>query len=128
MTGHRNLLWPLRAIVLILGFAFATSGFAHHITTPDEQARIAYAAALGVAVEDICAETGQQDHGRSNCEACLVGPFLAPPPVASAVVPITAVSRTAWAIRDLGPLPQARLARANPSRAPPLGIIGASVG
>ena len=36
MTRHEGILWPLRAIVLALGFAFATSGFAHHITTPEE--------------------------------------------------------------------------------------------
>lgn len=128
MTRHEGILWPLRAIVLALGFAFATSGFAHHVITPGDQARIAYAAALGLSVEDICAGTGQDEHRQSMCEACLIGPFLMLPPVASPDAPIMAVSGAAWAIRDLGPLPRMTLDVANPSRAPPRTNIGALAG
>ena len=119
MTRHEGILWPLRAIVLALGFAFATSGFAHHITTPEEQARIAYATELGLAVDAICAGTGQKEHRQSICEACMVGPFLAFPPFASPVAPFIAISLETWIIQDLGPMPQMGCGAANRSRAPP---------
>lgn len=128
MTRHQGILWPLRAIVLALGFAFATSGFGHHVMTPGDQARIAYAAALGLAGEDICAGTGQDEHRHSICKACLIGPFLTLPPVASLVAPIVAIPRAPWAIQDLGPPPRMNLDVANPSRAPPGTIIAALAG
>jgi hypothetical protein len=116
---HEKILWPLQAIVLALGFAFATSGFSHHITTPEEQERIAYATALGLAVDEICAEPGQQQHRRSICEACLVGPFLTLPSFASPVAPLIPISCGARITRDLGPIPHVGFGDANRSRAPP---------
>ena len=122
------MLWSLWATILALGFAFVTSGFAHDITTPSEQARITYAATLGVAVESICAESEQKKHRQADCQACLIGQFLILTQAASPAALSTVTSRAAWSIQDLGPLPRVGSDDANPSRGPPVRSTGAHAG
>lgn len=58
----------MMALTVTLVVALATSGFAHRVMTPDDQALQQLALTLGLDAADICGDTG----GASNesCEAC----------------------------------------------------------
>lgn len=60
---------PLGALVALLVVALVTSGFAHRIASPDDQAALAFAQAFGVDASEICGGPGEKSAGK-GCEAC----------------------------------------------------------
>ncbi|WP_108386466.1 polyketide synthase [Yoonia sediminilitoris] len=79
----RNL--TARVLVLLLTLAFATSGFAHRLASPQDAQLALAAAELGLSVSDICGDSGDEHATSSTCEVCLLTAASGLPPVSFAL-------------------------------------------
>lgn len=70
-----------KVTVLILMFAFATSGFAHRMASPQDTQAAQAAAVLGMQLSDICGGTGDAPASVVGCEVCLLAAGSDLPPV-----------------------------------------------
>lgn len=110
---------PLRALVVLLVVALATSGFAHRIVSPDEQAAQVYAQAFGLTAEDIC---GDEDGTsvQKDCEACrLHASMVLPEPAVALILAELSLDPADWTpqppVRHSLTAEAARAARAPPT-------------
>lgn len=111
-------IFPLCALVALLFVALATTGFAHRIASPDEQAAIAFAQAFGVDESEICGAPGDLSGGK-GCEACrLHAATSLPQPAVSLILVELSLDPVEWASQPpiLHDLAAVRLRQ---SRAPP---------
>lgn len=91
--------FPFGALVALLFVALATSGFAHRIASPDEQAAIAYAQAYGVDVSEICGGPGETSGGK-GCDACRLHAVTSlPQPAVGLILAELSLDPVDWASR-----------------------------
>lgn len=110
---------PFKAIAVLLAVALATSGFAHRIQTPSDQAALNIVAALGLDASDICGDL-DSDVALTDCEACLLHASMSlPEPAVSLIMAELSLDPADRATEP--PVLHAMTAGANhPARAPPL--------
>lgn len=108
----------LRVALALLVLALASSGFAHRIATPDDQAAAAYMQAFGLDAGAICGDV-DGDGVTSDCEACRLHAAMAlPVPAISEIVIQLSLDPAEWT--PAPPVLHALTAEATrPARAPP---------
>lgn len=103
---------------MMLIVAFATTGFAHRLTSPTHQAALEYAALFGLDLSSICGgldETGMPP----DCEACrLQAAMSLPDPAITVIQAELPYAPADWTPHPAVPLAQTRTSR-HPARAPP---------
>lgn len=111
-------IWPLRVAVTLLILAFASSGFAHRFTTPDDLAAAAYMQAFGLDASEMCGDV-DGDGVTSDCEACCLHKAIAlPVPAIFEIVVQLSLDPAEWT--PAPPVLHALTAEATrPARAPP---------
>ena len=108
----------LRACALMIVVALATTGFAHRIITPSDQAALNIVASLGLDASDICGDV-EGSAAQTECEACLLHASMClPEPPVSLILAELSLDPADWATAP--PVLHAMTAGANhPARAPP---------
>lgn len=111
-------IFNLRALVVLLIVALATSGFAHRFASPAEQAALEYAQAFGLDASDICGDV-DGDGAQAECEACRLHASMSlPEPAVSLILAELSLDPADWTPQP--PVLHALTAEATrPARAPP---------
>lgn len=112
-------IWPLRAVVVLLAVAFATSGFAHRMVTPADQSLLSQAWAYGIEASDICGG-GDADQASRGCDACRLNAAMSLPEPGFAVRPAGLDHRRIGRAPQPPLLPSLSAEARRPARAPPL--------
>jgi len=114
-----QIIFPLRALVVLLTVALATTGFAHRAPSQTDQAVLDYAALFGIDAASICG--GSDDPGATQkCEACRLQAAMAlpEPPL------VTSVAELSFSPPHWGPqshvLETLSAEATRPARAPPI--------
>ncbi|MEO3480348.1 polyketide synthase [Phaeobacter sp. CAU 1743] len=111
-------LWSLRALVVLLIVALATSGFAHRFATPEQQAALTFAQSYGLDISAICGDFEDAD-STQTCEACrLHAAASLPEPAVALILAELSCDPADWVPQP--PVLNALTAEAaRPARAPP---------
>ncbi len=109
----------LRACALMIIVALATTGFAHRVQTPSNQAAQAFALTFGLDASDICGDV-DGDGAQTGCEACRLHAAMSlPEPAISLILAELSLDPADWT--PAPPVLNARTATAtHPARAPPV--------
>jgi hypothetical protein len=112
------LILPVRALVVMLIVAFATTGLAHRLASPTHQAALEYAAIFGLDLSSICGnldETGMPP----DCQACRLHPAISlPDPAITVILAELSCEPADWTPHP--PVLQAQTSTfGHPARAPP---------
>lgn len=75
----------MRVLFVLLVVALATSGFAHRIVTPEDQAVRLFAATYGLDLSEICGDV-DEDGTQTGCEVCRLQASMDLPQPAVAII------------------------------------------
>ncbi|TDK42377.1 polyketide synthase [Antarcticimicrobium luteum] len=89
-------IFPLRALIVLMIVALATSGFAHRFVTPAEQAALDYAQAFDLEASEICGGVGGKG-AQQGCDACRLHAAMSlPEPAVSMIVAALSLDLADW--------------------------------
>lgn len=114
-----SIISPLRALVVLLTVALATSGFAHRVSSPSENAALEFVTLFGGDASSICGGSGDANDTQ-ECEACRLhaGLALPAPPLAASVAELS-FSPPEW-VAQSHVLETLSAEATRPARAPPI--------
>ncbi|MFC3613644.1 polyketide synthase [Lutimaribacter marinistellae] len=110
---------PLRALVVLLVVALATTGFAHRFLTPSQAEAMEFAVTFGLDASGICGDAG--DMGAApECGACLLHAAMSlPEPAVAVIIAELSLDPAEWVPQPLL-LHELTAESIRPARAPPI--------